>query len=517
MKQLLCPSLLILIVLPFLLVERAPAQFVEASGNDLVLNGETVYLKGSNYYPKDHYWQRMWPDWDPPQIQAELDLLQGMGGNTLRILVPFDHGWTDADGYVNGTYLNRLDQLVGWCNARGMRPIITLFDWRTEWPAAGTFEDTREIRYLTTIVNRFRDDPRVLLWDVKNEPDNPLYGGWDDVPSNHPKIDWLERRANQVRDLDPHHPIGVGMTSYTNNYYGLNGKSVHSFVDVILFHNYNAPDTQRQINDQKNWNNQSGARPILMEEGGWPTNSSYNPDYTEAKQLEYYQTVMPVIAASGISGFVQWALVDATNTGSADDSYGLLRSDYSRKPAADVFQNGYTVQPFPVVPEPPLELRIDLGPTNLPDGLDYVNVAFDGETEALADVARRTCRRTRSGTGDNFLYLACDDALIYDTSPEIFIEVDYLDGVGGQWLIEYDGLNNAYQATAAVSVGSGTPAWKTHRFHLTDTRLANRQNGGADFRLNGLGFADGVDDTFAEVRVYTEEPGNTDVGMWRLY
>lgn len=487
------------------------AQFVQVQGDQLVLDGQVVRVKGSNYYPKNHYWQKMWPEWDPPQIQTELDLLQGLGGNTIRVLIPYAHGWTDANGNVNPTYLNQLADLVGWCAERGMRPILTLFDWHAEWAPAGSAQEARDLLYLTTLVNRFRDDARVLLWDVKNEPDNPLYGGWDDVPANYAKIDWLERMTLAIRALDPNHPIGIGMTTYTNNYYGINGKSTHSFVDVILFHNYNAPDTLRQINEQKNWNQTYGPRPILLEEGGWPTNPAYNPDFTEANQLSYYQQVMPVVRDSGISGFVQWVLVDFDpGVNNADDWFGLLRADYSRKPAADVFQNGFAVTPFPVPPPPPLNLRIDLGPADLPDGLTRVHVPFDGETDAYADIAGRSCRRPRSETGDNYIYFDCADGKVFGDIPDLYVEVDYLAGGGGMWILEYDGQSGAYTGTPPVNVPTGAQEWRTATFHLTDALFMNRQNLGADFRLNAFTFGDGnKDDWFAEVRVTVATPTPT--------
>jgi hypothetical protein len=492
---------------PVLLVSSARAQFVRVDGDRLVLDGETVFVKGSNYYPKNHPWQYMWPDWDPPQIQQELDFLQGMGGNTIRVLVPYGMGWTDGDGNVNQTYLGHLADLVGWCSERGMRPIITLFDWHTDWAPAGSDQETRDLRYLTTIANRFRDDARVLLWDIKNEPDNPAYGGWDDVPANYPKIDWLERMCNATKALDPNHPVGVGMTAYHNCYYGINAKSIHSFTDVILFHNYNAPDTQRQINELKAWGLQYGVRPIVMEEGGWPTNPAYDPNYTEAEQLNYYQQVMPVVASSGISGFVQWVLVDFDpGVGNADDWFGLLRADYSRKPAADVFQNGFTVSPFPAPPPPPLDLRIDLGPTDVPEGIVRVDVTYDGETDALADVAGRTCRKPRTSTGDNYIYFNCDDSRIYGDNQDLYIAVDYLDGGGGSWLLEYDGLVEPYTIfLPTVTVGTGPQQWKTVVLHLTDANFTNRQNGGSDFRANAFTYGDGGhDDWLSNVRVYQE-------------
>jgi hypothetical protein len=488
------------------------ARFVSVDGDRLALNGETVYIKGSNYYPKNHYWQYMWPDWDPPQITHELDLLQGMGGNTIRVLVPYGMGWTDGDGNVNPTYLSQLEQLVSWCSERGMRPIFTLFDWHTDWAPAGSDQETRDLRYLSTIVNRFRDDPRVLLWDIKNEPDNPGYGGWDDIPENYPKIDWLERMCNATKANDPNHPVGVGMTAYHNCYYGINGKSIHSFTDVILFHNYNAPDTQRQINDLEAWGIQYGIRPIIMEEGGWPTNPAYDPSYTEAKQLNYYQQVMPVIDSSGITGFVQWVLVDFDpGVGNSDDWFGLLRADYSRKPAADVFQTNYTVSPFPEPPPPPLDLRIDLAPTDVPEGIQRVDVTYDGETDAYADIAGRSCRKPRTSTDDNYIYFDCDDSKIFGDTSDVYVAVDYLDGGGGSWLFEYDGLSGPYTIVLPpVTVNSGPLQWLTAVFHLTDANFINRQNGGSDFRVNAYSYGDGgYDDWFSNVRVYVETPTAT--------
>ena len=154
------------------------------------------YLRGANYVPSSAVNQlEMFQaeTFSPPQNEREIALAAGLGLNVLRIFL-HDLLWLQP-GFVE-----RFDQILSIAAARQMRVLAVLFDscWdpdphpgpqlapipgvhNSRWvqspgrtllvnPAA----EPQLERYITGIVQAFREDPRILAWDIWNEPDN----GW---------------------------------------------------------------------------------------------------------------------------------------------------------------------------------------------------------------------------------------------------------------------------------------------------------------------------------------------------
>jgi hypothetical protein len=202
------------------------------------------------------------------------------------------------------------------------------------------------------------DNPNVLLWDVKNEPDHPanLDGKSDDwkcCPEKRAKItDWLRRMCEAVRRQDKNHPVGVGIRWYANV-----GDTV-AFVDVAMFHSYwhNIADVEIPTVKQAT----SGRPiPIIVEEYGLPTNP--NPcdrdgvmvtDFSESNQRAFLDEHLKAFAQHQIAGGLQWMTFDAAKyTSNPKESFekyfGLWRYDYSLKPASELYRDAFKVSAFP--------------------------------------------------------------------------------------------------------------------------------------------------------------------------
>ncbi|MEU6237276.1 hypothetical protein [Kitasatospora sp. NPDC047058] len=79
--------------------------------------------------------------------------------------------------------------------------------------------------------------------------------------------------------------------------------------------------------------------PIRICEHGWPT----GPDRTEQRQAEVVEEVIRTVAGLAaeltVDGYAFFSLRDADSAGAGlFDRFGLLRGDYSRKPAFDVYR-----------------------------------------------------------------------------------------------------------------------------------------------------------------------------------
>jgi hypothetical protein len=396
-------------LIPAFLVGSASAQsggnpYVEIQGDQFVWNGQVVKLKGSNYYPRDHMWGNMWSSWDWPQMNQEVGMMSEFGLNCVRILVPHHHGGWSTPPSVNK--LQQLEDIVNLFGENGIRSVVTLFDWETSFPSAGSSKESQHFAYLDPIVLRLRDNPYVLAWDVKNEPDHPANygwcdcnpgacGDWDCYPSKRDQIvSWLERMCNRIRSLDPNHPVSAGMRWWQNL------PDVLHFMDFAIFHSY-WPNVDQQINETKAYMG-ANQRPIMVEEWGWPSHPHpANRDgqviwnYNETEQLNVYINHLTSFTNNDIAGGLQWMTFDARNydndpNESFEHFFGLWRHNLTLKPAGEYYRDNFpVVQFFEAPPGPVTQFMADREPHYIdllwqnPDDSDLAGVVVRTSTTAF--------------------------------------------------------------------------------------------------------------------------------------
>ncbi|MGQ9456024.1 MAG: cellulase family glycosylhydrolase [Armatimonadota bacterium] len=337
------------------------SEYVRIQGDQFVFRGQVVKLKGTNYYPRDHMWADIWNSWDWQEMVNDATRIKNLGLNCVRILVPYSAGgWGGANPPADR--LQKLEDLVNLFGDNGIRSCITLFDWETSFPAAGTLKERDHLSYLSAIVNKLKNNEYVFMWDVKNEPDHPAniggYDNWDANPSQRDKIvNWLQRMCAAVRSIDTNHPVSVGIRWWENV------QDVIGFVDIAIFHSY-WPNVNQQIIDIRSYMG-SNQKPILCQEFGWPTNPKpCNRDgqlvwnYTESEQLNVYTNHLTAFSSQGIAGCLQWMTYDARPytsdpNVSFENYFGLWRYDYSLKPAGVYYRDHFPVSLFPPRDKPP--------------------------------------------------------------------------------------------------------------------------------------------------------------------
>jgi hypothetical protein len=194
----------------------------------------TGWLVGSNYAPQSAINQLdMWQaeSWDPRTIDRELGWAQSLGMNTMRVFLHDLAYKQDPQGF-----LNRVDELLSIADRHGIRPMLVLFDavWdpfprlgpqrqpvpglhNSGWlqsPGVEILRDTlrhRELEpYVKGVIGRFRDDPRVIAWDLFNEPDNRnpgSYGAFEPVNKGELALALLRRSWQWAREVNPTQPL----------------------------------------------------------------------------------------------------------------------------------------------------------------------------------------------------------------------------------------------------------------------------------------------------------------------
>jgi GH35 family endo-1,4-beta-xylanase len=194
------------------------------------------WLVGSNYIPATAINElEMWQadTFDPQRIDKELGWAESIGLNTMRVFL-HDLLWKqDAKGFQK-----RIDTFLEIASKHHIKPLFVLFDscWdpnphlgkqheptpgvhNSGWvqsPGTQALEDPAQYprleAYVKGVVGAFGKDPRVLGWDVWNEPDNTNGGSYKD-PAN--KVERVLALLPQVftwaREEHPTQPLTSGV------------------------------------------------------------------------------------------------------------------------------------------------------------------------------------------------------------------------------------------------------------------------------------------------------------------
>ena len=224
------------------------------------------WLVGANYIPAYAINQlEMWQaeSLSPKTIDGELAIAEHIGLNSMRVFL-HDLLWAqDSAGFSQ-----RIDLFLQIASRHHIRPIFVLFDscWdprphlgKQKNPVAGVHNSgwvqspgvnalldptqlPRLQSYVTGIVGRFSRDPRILGWDVWNEPENLNLGSYNDtnakllaVQTMLPKVfDWA-RAGGPMQPLTS--PLWTGDWSNDVNLSVVQRIQI-SLSDVISFHSY---------------------------------------------------------------------------------------------------------------------------------------------------------------------------------------------------------------------------------------------------------------------------------------
>jgi hypothetical protein len=263
------------------------------------------WLVGCNFTPSTAINQlEMWQadSFDPATLQRELGWASSLGFNTVRVYL-HDLAWlADQSGFKQ-----RMQRYLEIASAAGIRTLFTIFDdcWNTD-PQVGkqpapkpgihnsgwvqspgndvTLDPSQWVRledYVVDVVSAFKDDGRVLMWDVYNEPgNNGLF---------EKSLPLLKKAFEWTRAGNPSQPVTCALWFDSAE---LNAFQIANS-DVITFHNYNnAVNLRAQIVSLRAYN-----RPLLCSE------------YMARGAGSTFYSNLPVFKEEGV-GCINWGLVD---------------------------------------------------------------------------------------------------------------------------------------------------------------------------------------------------------------
>lgn len=269
------------------------------------------WLRGCNYTPSTainqlEFWQA--ETFDTATINRELGWAQGIGMNVMRVFLHHLAWQIDPPGFKS-----RVNTYLDIASRHGIKTMFVFFDdcWNATYHAgkqpdpkpgihnSGWVRDPGDLlysdptliktleTYVKDILSTFKDDNRIVLWDLYNEPGNSGYGN--------KSLPLLKDVFRWGREINPSQPLTCGV--WTKSLVDLNKFQLdHS--DIITYHNYDNPEKHREAIDSL----KKSGRPLVCSE------------YMARRNNSLFTNIMPLLKANNV-GAINWGLVAGkTNT-----------------------------------------------------------------------------------------------------------------------------------------------------------------------------------------------------------
>ena len=269
------------------------------------------WLAGSNFTPSTainqlEFWQA--ETFDTATIDRELGYAEGIGFNVMRVFLHHVAWQVDKEGFKNrmNTYLSIADK-------HHIQTMFVFFDdvWDSSYHAGKQREpkpgihnsgwvrdpgklyyeepalvDTLEA-YVKDVLTTFKNDNRILLWDLYNEPGNSGYGN--------KSMPLLQKAFSWAREINPDQPLSAGV--WDPKLTDLNKFQLEND-DVITYHNYNKEDEHAKVIDSL----KKYGRPLICTE------------YMARTRGSLFSNIMPLLKKENV-GAINWGFVSGkTNT-----------------------------------------------------------------------------------------------------------------------------------------------------------------------------------------------------------
>jgi len=291
---------------------------------------------GCNFLPSGSVNQlEMWQadTFNPEEIDREIGWLAGLGMNTARVFL-HDLLWQqDAKGF-----LSRIDEFLSIADNHGMRIMLVFFDscWNPHpvlgpqraptpgvhnsyWAQSPSYAIKADPaafaqleNYVTGVISHFRDDPRVLVWDLWNEPGNYnitsfMIPGMT-LEKQHAMVTPLLAQTFQwARSANPSQPLisGIWDGDFEDGALSPLQKLQFAGSDLISFHSYSRIEkVHKQVGALERHN-----RPILCTE------------YLARGTGSTFETILPFFKEKKIGAYSWGAVAGKSQTNYPWDSW----------------------------------------------------------------------------------------------------------------------------------------------------------------------------------------------------
>lgn len=307
-----------------LCIETADDQWSEAvglreitqSGNQILLNGEAVILKGMAGYLDSECGN--YPQ-TPAAVGAMLDSIEELGCNFVRA------------GHVPPS-----KALLDACDRRGL---LVWAEVPAYWQPKVHYgaQRLRALSMLEGMIRSGRNAASVILWSIGNEC------AYHDPDGGQSNLSYFLEAADRCRELDP-----TRLVTYTGGFEGSGNphlekicpKALVDRLDVIGINSYSGQedgaDPAAAPEFDKHWDKLRAAaaygKPVIIAEIGIDAVlGEYGFDYGEARQAEYYKKTMDLFHRAVAEGILQGLIPFTLSDFKTPIKLGRFQAGYNRK------------------------------------------------------------------------------------------------------------------------------------------------------------------------------------------
>lgn len=263
------------------------------------------WITGANFLPSTAINQlEMWQadTFDPVTIDRELGWAETIGFNTMRVFLHSIAWKQDPAGFKK-----RVDQFLTVADKHHIQPLFVFFDdcWNripkagrqpepkpgvhnSGWvqdPGQPLSNDTTLFpdleHYVKDVLTSFKNDRRILLWDLYNEPGN---SGKRDS-----SLTLLKKIFQWAREVGPSQPISAGLWAW--DFEKLNAFQIQNS-DVITYHDYEEPQWHQRVIELL----KVTGRPLICTE------------YMARTRNSRFSNVLPLLKKQNV-GAINWGFV----------------------------------------------------------------------------------------------------------------------------------------------------------------------------------------------------------------
>lgn len=266
---------------------------------------EHGWLRGCNFNPSTAINQlETWQveTFDPETIDRELGWAEEIGMNCMRVYLHHVAWEVDKEGFKK-----RMNQYLEIADSHGIKTIFVFFDdcWNATYQAgkqpepkpgvhnSGWVRDPGDLifekpelvtsleAYVKDVLTTFKNDNRIAIWDLYNEPGNSGYGNRS--------MPLLQNVFNWAWEIRPSQPVSAGV--WNASLTDLNKFQLENS-DIITYHNYEGPEQHQAAID-------------TLKTRGLPMVCT---EYMARRNNSYFQNIMPILHKENI-GAINWGLV----------------------------------------------------------------------------------------------------------------------------------------------------------------------------------------------------------------
>ncbi len=302
--------------------------FVTAWGTALYLGGQRFRFVGVNRYdlltinPPGGPYRGCGDSWTDDQLAQWFSEVKDQGSTAVRF-------WVFQRFTTSGADLAQMDKLLALAGQYGIKLVPVLENQWSSCTAGGyKYDSWYQSGYLSPydgyplsykdyvgrIVSRYKDDPRILMWQLMNEAEGKDTSGNSDAQALYGLA--LDM-SGFVKSIHPNHLVSLGtMGGGQPGTQGNDYRWIHSIstIDVLEFHDYNEEtvsfpgDLAQRVQDSI-----SLSKPLFVGESGILSDCTGPRCYSPDQRATLFDAKIGAAFANDVSGYMIWSYRDAAS------------------------------------------------------------------------------------------------------------------------------------------------------------------------------------------------------------